>query len=146
MASKKSTDVKANAESVWLAGLGALAVAEEEGGKMFRSLVDRGKEYEKRLRKPVDRAGSRVRGTVKDVRSRAGKVARKVGETVDDGVSAVLGRLGIPTRDDIAELSRRIERLSDALAVKAGGATAAKKSAKKKTATRKKTTRKTAEA
>ncbi len=143
MATKKQSDVKASAESVWLAGLGALAVAEEEGGKMFRSLVDRGKDYEKRLRKPVDRAGSRVRGTVEDVRSRAGRVARKVGETVDDGVSAVLGRLGIPTRDDIAELSRRIERLSDALAAKAGGAPAAKKVAKK-TTVRKKATRKTA--
>ena len=34
--------VKDNAQHIWLAGLGALATASEEGGKVFEDLVEKG--------------------------------------------------------------------------------------------------------
>ena len=75
MAKKKDTksELAESAHKVWLAGLGALAAAEEEGGKLFTSLVSRGKKYESTIKKPVDHAATRVKGTVKDVRGRASR-------------------------------------------------------------------------
>ena len=55
MAKKKSKgnkkltgDVKDATRKVWLAGLGALSAAEEEGAKAFKTLVKRGSQFEKR--------------------------------------------------------------------------------------------------
>ena len=50
MATKKKESVpdefRKSAHRIWLAGLGALSAAEEEGSKLFHMLVDRGTEYE----------------------------------------------------------------------------------------------------
>lgn len=41
-------EARESAQKIWLAGLGALAVAEETGGSLFDRLVDRGLELERR--------------------------------------------------------------------------------------------------
>ena len=66
MATKKTKtddlkdEIKANASKVWLAGLGALATAEEEGGKLFRGLVKKGEQYEKKGKSQLDRLKDQV--------------------------------------------------------------------------------------
>ncbi|MGB5658402.1 MAG: phasin family protein, partial [Thermoanaerobaculia bacterium] len=46
MTKKSKTDVQnevvQSAQKIWLAGIGALATAEEEGSKLFNSLVKKG--------------------------------------------------------------------------------------------------------
>ena len=100
--SKKVQDeIKESAQKIWLAGLGALSVAEEEGAKVFDTLVDRGREWEGRGRERMDKARSRVEHAVDDVEGR-----------IDERVSAALHRFGVPTRDEIRELTRRVEELN----------------------------------
>lgn len=100
--SKKVQDeIKESAQKIWLAGLGALSVAEEEGAKMFDTLVDRGREWEGRGKERMDKARSRVEHAVDDVEGR-----------IDERVSAALHRFGVPTRDEIRELTRRVEELN----------------------------------
>ena len=103
MAKKKSMqeDFKDSAGKIWLAGLGAFALAEEEGGKMFKKLVARGEDFEKDVKKPVDKAAGKVKGTVK-----------KVETMVDDQIHAALKRMGVPTRQEISDLSDRVEKLT----------------------------------
>ena len=151
MAKKKSKPKKGelleSAEKVWLAGLGALATAEEEGGKAFKTLVHKGERYQKSLEKPVKKAKKTVEGTVKDVRGRAGKTWKKVEDAFDHQVTMALHRLGVPTRKEIADLTRRVETLTRKLG--ATPATARKAVAKKKTAkkvAKRKTTAKKKEA
>jgi len=48
-----------SSHDVWLAGLGALAVAEQEGSDLFKALVKKGKEFEQGL---MANAGSTWRG------------------------------------------------------------------------------------
>jgi len=94
-------DVAASAHKVWLAGLGALAVAQEEGGKLFDTLVKKGEDVE-----------ARGMETLKTARGQAASAWQRVGKGLDDQVTAALHRLGVPTREEIATLSRRVEALT----------------------------------
>jgi len=127
----KKGQLRESAEQVWLAGLGALATAEEEGGKAFKNLVHKGERYQKSFKKPVGDAKKRVEGTVKEVRGRAEKTWKKVEHAFDHQVTMALHRLGVPSRKEIADLTQRVERLTRRLE---GAPTKAKKAAKKKTA------------
>src|SRR3954469_16805850 len=101
---KLQDDLKESAHRIWLAGLGALAAAEQEESKMFNRLVDRGRDVEVRgkgdFKEQVDRAKSQM-----------DQARVKVGETVDtwsgkldEAVTSTLHRLGVPTREEIRTL------------------------------------------
>jgi poly(hydroxyalkanoate) granule-associated protein len=117
VAKKKTqkSELKDSFHQVWLAGLGALATAEEEGGKLFKSLVKKGQVYEKSVKVPVDKAAKSVKGTVKDVRSKAGKTMKKFESAFDDHVDAALHRIGVPTQKEISKLTRKVDRLTKKL-------------------------------
>jgi len=136
------TDV---AHNVWLAGLGALAAAGDEGERLFRTLVTRGKKVEKQVVQPMDKAGTRLRGTVTEVRTRASKSLGSIQTTIDDSVTATLHSLGVPTRKEIAALSRKVEQLTRAVNGKGPKkAKPARKTAKKATKKKKTAKRRTA--
>lgn len=118
-AKKVQDDLKESAQKIWLAGLGALAVAEQEGVKMFDSLVERGREWEGRGKERMGEARSRVEHVVEDVEGR-----------IDARVSAAMHRLGVPTRDEIRELTRRVEELNAKLETVGGGKPKGKGTAK----------------
>ena len=46
-------DVRESAGRIWLAGRGALSLAEEEGTKLFKRLVKEGEGFEKRSKKQI---------------------------------------------------------------------------------------------
>lgn len=117
---KVQEGVLAAAHGVWLAGLGAVALAEEGGREFFDQLVGRGKQVEARGKEKVDRA----RGEVERTRERVGQRVDELGEVLDRRIAEVMHRLGIPTRDEIATLTRRIEELT-ARVGEAGGSSAA---------------------
>jgi poly(hydroxyalkanoate) granule-associated protein len=142
-------DLRDSAHKIWLAGLGAMATAEEEGGKLFRKLVSKGERYERRVRDPIDRATGSVRGTVKKVRTEAGRTVERVEAAVDEHVGGALQRLGVPTRREIAALTRRVEDLTRAIqdmqsASGKGGRKPPRKKAARKTTTGRATAKKAA--
>lgn len=98
---KIQDELAESAHRIWLAGLGALAAAEEEGSKVFNRLVDRGKDVE-----------SRGKQQVHDVKSRAENAWSGVGDKIDEKVTAALHRLGVPTREEIQNLTRKVEELN----------------------------------
>ena len=111
MAKRKKTlqtELADTAHKIWLAGLGALAVAEEEGGKVFKGLVDKGQELEQRGRTQVDKA----KGTVGGMRTVAESYWETFEHTVDEQMTAVLHRIGVPTKDEIEALSKKVEDLT----------------------------------
>ena len=95
-------------EQVWLAGLGALALTEEEGSKFFRSLVKKGEGIEKRSR-------ARLSDTIEAARSAPGNTLTKLERQVDTTLENVMHRLGVPSRREISSLSRRIEGLAESM-------------------------------
>lgn len=98
-------DLKESAHRIWLAGLGALAAAEQEGSKVFNRLVERGRDFESKGREEAkeqyDKARTKAESTWSDVSSK-----------VDEAVAGALHRLGVPTRDEIRNLTQKVEELT----------------------------------
>ncbi len=112
---------------LWLAGLGAVATVEKEGtdlietiekqgdrllsdlqkeaNKMFKELVKRGEETEKAGRKRLTAVVSKVEERQKDV-------SKKLESLVSETVEAALGRLDIPTRQEVQTLTKKVEALT----------------------------------
>ena len=137
MAKKKSkelqNDIMESAHKIWLAGLGAVAMAEEEGGKFFSNLMEKGQKLEKKSKQHVEKA----RGTVAGMKTVAESYWDTFGRTIDDRVTAVIHRIGVPTKDEIEALTKKVENLTvavDKLRTKSAATprAAAKKSTAKK--------------
>ena len=132
MASRKKSPPKKAAgpplaQQIWLAGLGALSLAEQGGSRVFRELVEQGEAYEEKGRERVDQ----VRTGAREGRSRAKS-------SIKSSVHSTLGRLGVPSREELQELTERVEALTAAL----NGSK--KKTTRKKAPVKKKTTKKVA--
>lgn len=105
-------DVKDTAHRIWLAGLGALAAAEEEGTKLFSRLVDRGRDVESRGKVEVDKVVDKANEVVDKAKSKASGTWDDLGSKVDETITAALHRLGVPTREEIRNLTQRVEELN----------------------------------
>ena len=118
-------DVKDAVHNVFLAGLGALAVTEEEGSKFFKKLVKKGKKVElpglgmerldaikAQLTGAADKAEDAVTSRAKDAKYVAETATDKVEDTVQEAVQTVMKRLGVPTREEVSELTASVERLT----------------------------------
>jgi len=117
------TELTERAREIWLAGLGALSRLEEEGDKVFSDLVERGEAYESKRRGQIDDATKSLRDQqeklTKDVTTRFDDAQKSVEKAVSDTLSGALGRVGVPTRDEVRGLSEKVGELShklDALA------------------------------
>lgn len=104
-------DVKESATKIWLAGLGALTVAGEEGNKLFKTLVERGEKFESGSKMPTDA----LKNTASSVKGRATDIYNKVEDMINDQVGSALQRLGVPTREEISTLSQQVDALREAI-------------------------------
>ena len=162
-ASKKTSStgrVQDNAHEIWLAGLGAFAMAQDEGvnlvrkggklvneqtgkvisesSKLFDKLVSEGRKLEGKGRKIAEDA---VGGVKTDVEGRVGKAREqartnwdKLEKVFEERVARALSKLGVPTSEEIQELSKRVQELNSRvreLAKAQGAPKATKKTAKK---------------
>ncbi|MDP2227928.1 MAG: phasin family protein [Moraxellaceae bacterium] len=116
---KKSTDKKLKlapakdlrkyTQQIWLAGLGAFARAEEEGGKLFDNLVKIGEDLESKTREIADNTVGEVRGRVIE---KATDTREKVERAFDDRITSALTRLGIPSQRDMDQINNRLDTLT----------------------------------
>jgi len=102
---------KDSARNVWLAGVGAIAMADDEGGKFFDDLVKKGAAYETKNRKRL----SAMIENVKDLRGDVSAVFGKLTSPVNAAMEKAMHRLGVPTRKEIATLTKRVEELTKAV-------------------------------
>ena len=98
-------DVKDAGRNVWLAGLGAVSSFDQRGRGMFDDLVERGREE-------VDADRGRVLAPWRQTRDRMKTMGRKLERDVEDRMTTVLHRLGIPARHDVRLLIDRVEHLT----------------------------------
>lgn len=130
--------IKASANQIWLAGLGAFSTAQKEGTKIFDSLVEEGRTVQAQTMKAAGAA-------IGDFKSNVSKSLEQVSwdqleNVFEDRVERALHALNVPTKKDLDLLSKRVAdltavtgKLSDTLAKKpaAPGAKRAAKSTAK---------------
>ncbi|MAR90016.1 MAG: phasin family protein [Pseudomonadota bacterium] len=109
----KSDDIKRNSHSIWLAGLGAWSMIEDQGSETFNELVSKGKAFEhlNQTRDIEVAPDSRL----DELKSRANQTMDRIERAFDLRVSSTLGRLGISRRSDLKALHHKIDRLAEAL-------------------------------
>jgi poly(hydroxyalkanoate) granule-associated protein len=112
-------NVRDCARQIWLAGLGAFARAQEEGGRFFETLVQEGQVVDARMKKTADEKVEQfrdeteaVKGQVGEIREKAAGAWNKLEEVFQTRVARALRRLGVPSRDDIQALFEQVELLS----------------------------------
>ena len=119
-AEQMSRSIVDSAQQIWMAGMGAFNRAQGEGSKLFEALVREGMSLEHTTRKLATGRVDAVRDAVEDrvgvVRERAVDTWDRLEKVFEDRVQRALNRLGVPGRDDLAELTARV----DALSAKAG--------------------------
>ena len=129
-----ASTVKDSAQQIWLAGLGAFSKAQEEGGKVFEALVKEGVTIQKKTQSVAEEklgeVASKMSGMAGDVTAKAGQHWDKLESIFEERTARALGKLGVPSAKDVAELSKRIDELSAQVA-KLGGTASAKKPAAK---------------
>ncbi len=115
-ASQFSGSVKESAQQIWLAGLGAFAKAQEEGGKVFESLVREGTTIQRKTQaaaeEKITEATSRMANMATDISSKASGQWDKLETIFEDRVSKALNKLGVPSAKDIEALTARIDELN----------------------------------
>src|SRR5438445_3285352 len=105
-----------SAQQIWLAGLGALTKAREDGTKLFENLVKEGLSLEAATRKIATGKVDEVRGAVEtgvsQVRERTQETWDRLEQVFESRVSRALGKLGVPGRKDLDELLKRVDELN----------------------------------
>jgi poly(hydroxyalkanoate) granule-associated protein len=115
--------IRGSAQQIWLAGLGAYAKAQEEGGKVFEALVKEGESIQKKGSKVFEtlvKEGESIQKKTRKVADEkvaavAGKAAGtwdRLEQVFEDRVARALSSLGVPTKKDIEKLSKRVAELT----------------------------------
>ena len=144
-AEQLSKTLSESAQQVWLAGVGAFSRAQSEGTRLFEALIKEGLKIEQNALKFAGGQADVVRGAVESkvgqARERATDTWDRLEKVFEDRVQRALTKLGVPDRDDLAELTRKVDTLTAELR-RQGGKPAVKKTAKTTKVVRKPTARK----
>ncbi len=105
---KSVLDFRKYTKQIWLAGLGAFSRAEEEGNKLFDSLVKVGEELESTTTdiadQTVDKVSEKAKESVTDTKE-------KVEKLLDTSVNHSLNRMGLVAAKDLQHLEKLILQL-----------------------------------
>ena len=143
-AEQMSRSLVESAQQIWMAGVGAFTRAQGEGSKLFEALVKEGMNIEQHTRKLATGKVDAVRDAVEDrvgvVRERATDTWDRLEKVFEERVQRALNRLGVPSREELADLVARVDALTTELkklGVKPAAKAAAKTAAPAKKATAK---------
>ena len=144
-----SKSISESAQQIWLAGVGAFGRAQAEGTRLFDGLMKEGAGLEKTARAYANTRAGTVRNVVEtgvgQTRDRAADTWDRLEKVFEDRVQRALVKLGVPGRDDVQSLSKRVDALTAALqARKAAPGRKAPKAPAKKAPARKAAPRKAA--
>ena len=109
--------VRASAQQIWQAGLGAFAKAQEagEGGRSFTRLVRDGSVLARRAREVEEATGTVARAAERASR-RGGGSWGKLEQVFEERVARALATIGVPAASEVEALRRRVDELEMMLA------------------------------
>ena len=117
------------AQQVWLAGLGAMAKAQEQGSKAMEALLSDGLAFQRKsqaeAQQRLQEATERLGHLANDFGQNASGRIDKLEHLFEDRVAKALHRLGMPSLLDIQMLSERVAQLESQLQALQSGPTGA---------------------
>lgn len=120
-----SEQMKQSAQQIWQAGLGAFAKAQEEGGKVFDSLVKEGSKLQEttlQAQAKVAEAAAKASAMASDMGQRASGQFDRLEGIFEERVAKALHSMGLPNAQDMADLQARVDALeAEVKALKTGG-------------------------
>ena len=123
-AEQMSKSIVDSAQQIWMAGMGAFNRAQGEGSKLFEALVKEGMNIEQQTRKLAGGGVEAVRDAVETrvgvARERATDTWDRLEKVFEERVQRALNRLGVPSREDLSDLTSRVNSLTDLLRKQAG--------------------------
>ena len=113
--------VRASAQQIWQAGLGAFAKAQQEGegGRSFTRLVRDGSVLARRAREVEEATGTVARAAERATR-RGGGSWGKLEQVFEERVARALATIGVPAASEVEALRRRVDELEMMLAELSG--------------------------
>ena len=134
-AERLSKTLSESAQQIWLAGMGAFGRAQAEGTKLFEGLVKEGMALENTARKFAGKRADVVRDAVENrveqARERATDTWDRLEKVFEERVQRALVKLGVPGRDDLKDLTGRVDALTAELRRQGGKSTPRKPAARK---------------
>ncbi|WP_313431538.1 phasin family protein [Pseudomonas sp.] len=125
MAGKKNSDkegsswiggIEKYSRKIWLAGLGIYSKVDQDGPKLFDSLVKDGEKAEKQAKKTAEdvaeTAKSSTTSRVSGVKDRALGKWSELEEAFDKRLNSAISRLGVPSRNEIKALHQQVDSLT----------------------------------
>lgn len=97
--------LRESAQHIWMAGLSAFAKAQAGGNKVFEALMKEGEALQSRTRQAA-------RDQVDDMAEKASGTWDKLEQVFETRVAKALHTLGVPTHEDIEQLTRRVAELT----------------------------------
>jgi poly(hydroxyalkanoate) granule-associated protein len=139
--SQLAQSVKESAQQIWLAGMGAFAKAQEEGGKAFDKLVKQGQSLQQKTQGLAEEKISEMTGKMSamagTVTAKAGQHWDKLESIFEQRTAKAMNKLGVPTAKDVDALIKRVDELAAAVARLSKTAPPAKTAAKRAAAAKK---------
>ena len=115
-ASVSAKPIRISAQELWFASLGAASLVRKQSANLYDNVVNESSHLRQRGVKLVRSTGAELRQRFDTAFGRVLTAANDnyafVEGKVGEGVGRVLGRMGVPSRDDIVELSKRVAELS----------------------------------
>ncbi|MEG0967998.1 MAG: phasin family protein [Pseudomonas sp.] len=124
MAGKKNSEkegsswvggIEKYSRKIWLAGLGIYSKIDQDGNKLFESLVKDGEKAEKQAKGSVDAAKASAKSAtsrVGDVKDRALGKWSELEEAFDKRLNSAISRLGVPSRNEVKALHQQVDTLT----------------------------------
>lgn len=110
---KNPLDFRKYTKQIWLAGLGAFSRAEDEGNRLFDSLVKVGEELEFKTTEIADNTVEAVGEVREKVTGRVNDTRERVERALDERVNSTVSRIGFASHREVAQLVELIERLEN---------------------------------
>ena len=120
-----SEHMKNSAQQIWQAGLGAFAKAQEEGSKVFDTLVKDGSKLQEttmQAQAKMAEAAAKAGAMASDMGQRASGQFDRLEGIFEERVAKALHSMGLPNAQDMADLQARVDALEAEMKVlKSGG-------------------------